>query len=327
MSFINRCKEIAKRKKPVVVFADSLDERVIKAARIIGNEKIGVPILLGAPFSLRDYAEDHNLSTKGLKIMSPLHDPNFFKNVKLFQKKREKKGLSLPEAEGKLRNPLYYSAMMVETGVADLCIAGNVSSTADVIRAGIQVIGTAPGTKTVSSFFIMQSPDEQKLYAFGDCSIVPRPTSEQLADIAINTAKNFTRITGEEAVVALLSFSTDGSAKHEMVDKVANAIRIIKERKPDLNLIESEVQFDAAIIPEIAQQKMKGKNGNAGKANVLIFPSLNSGNIGYKIAERLGGFKAMGPFGQGLAKPVQDLSRGCSVEDIVNTYIAVTALI
>lgn len=327
MNLLKNCEERARQKKPVVVFADAYDQRVIEAALIIKKEQIGFPVLIGAPFSLRDFAAENNLSTKGLKITAPTHDPAFEKNVKSFQQKREKKGLTLPEANKQLRDPLYYSAMMVHTGLADLCIAGNLSSTADVIRSGIQVIGTAPGTKTVSSFYIMQSADKKQVFAFGDCSIVPRPTAEQLADIAISTSGNFTRITGEEARVALLSFSTNGSAEHEMVKKVQQAISLLKEKEPALNLVESEIQFDAAIIPEIAEKKSPESKGKAGKANVLIFPSLNAGNIGYKIAERIAGYTALGPFGQGLAKPVQDLSRGASTEDIVNTYMAVTALI
>jgi phosphotransacetylase len=256
-----------------------------------------------------------------------MQDRAFEKNVKMYQSQRAVKGLTLADADKQLRNPMYYSAMMVKTGLADLCIAGNISSTADVIRAGIRVIGTAPGTQTVSSFYIMQSPDQRRIFAFADCSIVPNPTSAQLADIAIDTAGNFTKITGEEARVALLSFSTNGSAEHELVNKIQQAVSQLKERAPALNLVESEIQFDAAIVPEIGKRKFPESKGRAGNANVLIFPSLNAGNIGYKIAERIAGYSALGPFGQGLAKPVQDLSRGSSVKDIVNTYIAVTALI
>lgn len=327
MNFLKKCEQQAKQKNPVVVFADVFDSRVIEAANIIKKKQIGIPILLAAPFSLRDYATEKNLSTRGLKIMAPTHDPAFQKNVQMFHQQRASKGLTLSGANKHLRNPLYYSVMMVKTRIADLSIAGNLSSTTDVLRAGIQVMGTAPGTKTVSSFYIMQSPDEKQVFAFGDCSIVPNPTSEQLAEIAINTARNFTKITGEEARVALLSFSTNGSAKHNMVDKIKKAISLLKEIDPMLNLVESEIQLDAAIVPEVAHTKFPDSNGKAGNANVLIFPSLNAGNIGYKIAERVAGYTAMGPFGQGFAKPVQDLSRGCSVQDIVNTYLAVTALI
>ncbi|MEJ2545524.1 MAG: phosphate acetyltransferase [Calditrichaceae bacterium] len=327
MNFLNRCEEIAKRLKPTVVFADAFDPRIIEAAQFIKNKQLGFPILLGAPVSLRSFAEDCKLTTRGLKIMSPMHDPDFVKNVKMLVKQRESKGLTKSEADKLLRNPLYYSAVMVKKGIADLCISGNISSTADVLRSAIQVIGTAEGTKTVSSFYIMQSPDERKIFAFGDCSVVPRPTAEQLSDIAINTAHNFTQITGEEACVAMLSFSTNGSANHEMVDTIKRAIIMLKEKAPTLNLVESEIQFDAAIVPEIGNQKFPGSKGKAGHANVLIFPSLNAGNIGYKIAERIAGYTALGPFGQGLKKPVQDLSRGCTMNDIVKTYTAVTALI
>jgi len=326
MNFLKKCEEHARQKKPVVVFADAYDSRVMEAAQIIKERQIGLPVLLGAPFSLRDFATENNCKTRGLKIIAPLHDPIFEKNLKIFQKEQKGKGLTFQDVRKQLQSPLFYGAMMVKTGLADLCIAGNISSTADVIRAGIKVIGTASGTKTVSSFYIMQSPDRKRVFAFGDCSIVPDPSSEQLADIAINCAANFSRITGEEARIALLSFSTNGSANHPKVEKVQKAVSLVKEKQPTLNLVEGEIQLDAAIVPEIAVKKFR-KSEIAGKVNVLIFPSLNAGNIGYKIAERIAGYSAIGPFCQGLDKPFQDLSRGCSVQDIVNTYTALTALI
>lgn len=327
MSFLELCEVRAKQLKPIVVFADAFDSRVLEAAQIIKRKQIGIPILLGAPISLRNFAEECKISTKGLRITSPTHDPDFNRHVKILFQQKKDKGLTKSEAEKLLRNPLYYSTLMVKNGSADLCIAGNISSTTDVLRAGLQIIGTAENTNTVSSFYIMQSPDEGHIYAFGDCSVIPRPTAEQLMDIAIRTACNFTRITGQEARVAMLSFSTNGSAKHEMADKIKQAVIMLKERKPSFNLVESEIQFDAAIIPEIGKRKFPESEGKAGKANVLIFPSLNAGNIGYKIAERMGGYTALGPFIQGLNRPIQDLSRGCTVQDIVKTFTAVTALI
>jgi phosphate acetyltransferase len=205
--------------------------------------------------------------------------------------------------------------MMVKEGMADGSVAGSSASTADVMRAGIQCVGMPDGISIASSFFLMIFPE--KVYSFADCAVVPDPDVNQLADIAISTADNHRNLTGEEPLVAMLSFSTKGSAQHESVDKVIDAVKVIRDKRPDLE-VDGELQFDAAIIDSIGKKKAPGSTV-AGNANVLVFPDLNSGNIGYKIAQQLGGAEAVGPMVQGLNKPFFDLSRGCSVDDIVNT--------
>ena len=205
--------------------------------------------------------------------------------------------------------------MMVREGMADGSVSGSTASTADVLRAGIQCVGMPEGISTVSSFFLMVFPE--KTYTFADCAVVPNPTAEQLADIAISSAENHAKLTGDKSYIAMLSFSTKGSAEHELVDKVLEALKIAKSNRPDL-IIDGELQFDAAIVDSVGRRKAPGSEV-AGRANVLIFPDLNSGNIGYKIAQRLGKCEAIGPIIQGLKKPYFDLSRGCSAEDIVNT--------
>ncbi len=228
---------------------------------------------------------------------------------------RKSKGVDFEKAKETMKNNLFFGAMMVREGMADGFVGGSASPTADVLRAGIHCVGMPEGISIVSSFFLMVLPE--KVYAFADCAVVPNPNEEQLADIAISTADNFSKLVGEEPLVAMLSFSTKGSAEHEMVDKVRKATEIVKQKRPDLK-VDGELQFDAAIVEKVGKSKAPGSE-IAGRANVLIFPDLNAGNIGYKIAQRLGGAEAIGPIVQGLRKPIFDLSRGCSVDDIVNT--------
>jgi len=214
-----------------------------------------------------------------------------------------------------MKRDLFFGAMMVREGMVNASVAGSTASTADVLRAGIQCVGMAEGISIVSSFFLMIFPD--KNYSFADCAVVPNPDAAQLADIAISTADNHQKLTGEEPFIAMLSFSTKGSAEHELIDKVRTATETIKQKRPDLN-VDGELQFDAAVIESIGKKKAPGSKV-AGKANVLIFPDLQAGNIAYKIAQRWGKAEAVGPMVQGLRKPYFDLSRGASVDDIVNT--------
>jgi phosphate acetyltransferase len=228
---------------------------------------------------------------------------------------RKHKGITIEQAREIVVKDLFFGAMMVREGMADGSIAGSTASTGDVMRAGIQCVGMPEGISIVSSFFLMLFPD--KVFSFADCAVVPNPDSNQLADIAISTADNHRKLTDKEPFVAMLSFSTKGSAQHELIDKVIEATKVVKEKRPDLNA-DGEFQFDTAVIESIGKKKAPGSTV-AGKANVMVFPDLNAGNIAYKIAQRLGGAEAIGPLVQGLNKPCFDLSRGCSVDDIVNT--------
>ncbi len=228
---------------------------------------------------------------------------------------RKTKGLTYENAKSLVESVMYYGAMMVRRGEAEGLVGGAVHTTADVLRSAIFCVGTAPGIQTVSSIFLMILPDN-RVVTYGDCAVMPYPDPRQLADIAIASSESHRALTGEEPIVAMLSFSTKGSAKHDAVDKVTEALNIVKEKRPDLK-IDGELQFDAAFVSSVGQRKAPGSSV-AGKANVFIFPNLDAGNISYKITERIGHAKALGPIIQGLAKPINDLSRGCSAEDIAN---------
>jgi len=327
MSVMSRIWEKAKNKKKKVVLPEGTEPRMILATKKILSEGLAGVTLLGDENQIRKLAQENGLDLSKVEVINPAKSDKLDEYAEEYFKLREKKGMTKDKAKVWMQNPLFFGAMMTRFGKVDASVAGSINTTGDVLRAGIHIIGLAPGIKTVSSSFIMVIPEflgtKDKVFIFGDCAVLPNPDVEQLASIAISSARTMKELIGEEPKVAMLSFSTKGSAQHEMVDKVVEATRLVKQQVPDLQ-IDGELQLDAAIIPDVA--KKKSPNGPvAGKANVLIFPDLNAGNIGYKLTQRLAQAEAIGPIIQGLAKPANDLSRGCSVDDIVNVVaIAMT---
>ena len=320
MSFLGQVRKKALQAHRRIVLPETNDERVIRAASQILKEGLAQVILVGNQEAIMHSAKAYEVSLSGVKIVDPYNFERLNDYVNKLVELRSKKGMTPEEAKKLLQtDPNFFGAMLVKMGDADGMVSGSASPTANVLRAAIQVIGTQPGVKTVSSVFIMELSQFKDLFGsilvFGDCSVIPVPTSEQLADIATSAAETAVKIAGINPRVALMTFSTKGSAKHECVDRVIEAGRILRERKVKFRF-DDELQADAALVKSVGEIKAP-LSDVSGNANVLIFPSLSAGNIGYKLVQRLAGANAYGPIIQGLNAPVNDLSRGCSVEDIV----------
>lgn len=327
MSMIERVREKARADRKTIVFPEGCEERTVQAAAELVAEKLTDPILIGDPDEIKKEADRLGADLTGIRIENPTGSEKFADYVHALYELRKAKGITLQAAEGLVLDPMYYGIMMVKMGDADGLVSGAVHTTGDMLRPALQIIKTKPDMKIVSSSFLMDCPDkrlgEDGLLVYADCVVVPSPSEEELAYIAVAAADTARTLCGiEEPRVAMLSFSTKGSAKHESVSKVQRAVEIAHKIAPDL-LLDGEMQFDAALVPEIGAGKAKG-SPVAGRANVLIFPDLQAGNIGYKITQRIGGAECFAVL-QGLQKPCNDLSRGCSVSDIVNTA-AMTAV-
>lgn len=325
MELLDKIIENARKSNKRIVLPEGAEPRTIQAASIILREKIARLILLGNREKVLGQARELSADISGAEIVDPETDDRREHYAKLMVEIRKSKGMTHEEALRLLNDPLYFGTMMIKAGDADGELAGAINATGDVLRPAFQYIKTLPGVSVVSGAFLMfvnPAFGHHGILVFADCAVLPDPDARQLAEIAVTTARTARAIVGLEPRVAMLSFSTKGSAKHEMVDKVVEATRLAQEMAPDLK-IEGELQVDAALVEEVGRMKAPGSDV-AGKANVLVFPTLESGNIGYKLVQRLAGAEAIGPVLQGMAAPINDLSRGCSVTDIVN-MVAITA--
>ena len=327
MDLINQIIARAKADRQRIVLPEGTEERTLKAADRVIADAVADVILIGNRAEIMALAEKNGLSNIGKAvIVDPKDHEKKEEYANLLFELRKKKGMTVEKDEKTVEDPLFLACLMIKSGDADGEVAGAMNTTGNVLRAAFQIVKTAPGVSVVSGAFLMFVPNkeygENGIMVFADCAVLPNPNAEELAQIAVSTGHTTRTIAGFEPRIAMLSFSTKGSAKHEMVDKVVEATRIAKEMDPSLQ-IEGELQADAAIVPSVGESKAPGSS-IAGHANVLVFPSLETGNISYKLVQRLGGAEAIGPILQGIAAPVNDLSRGCSVDDIYK-MIAITA--
>ena len=327
MNFIDTIKERAKTDIKTIVLPETEDVRVLRAAEMVIKEGFANIILVGNEETTKKLANENNINIEGITIVNPVTSDKYEEYSNKFFELRQKKGVSIEKARETMLNNVYFGMMMVKCGDADGLVSGAAHSTADTLRPALQILKTAEGTKLVSAFFLMVVPNceygENGTFIFSDAGLNANPTSEELSEIAISSAKSFEQLVQKESKVAMLSYSTYGSAKSELVDKVVEATELVKQKAPLLQ-VDGELQLDAAIVKEIGEKKAPSSKV-AGYANTLIFPDLNAGNIGYKLVQRLAKAEAYGPLCQGIAKPVNDLSRGCSSEDIVGV-VAITAV-
>jgi phosphate acetyltransferase len=326
MSIINRFKDAARRQPRTIVLPEATDARVLQAARYLVSDEVASVILLGEPAAVAEAAAAASVNLDNISVLNPADHGAAARLAGMLAARNPK--ISADDAARMIADPLLFAGMMVAEGMADAMIAGAVNETGKVISAGLKTVGLAPGISRLSSYFLMAVPNFMnqgpREFIFADCAVNISPDPEQLADIAIASAASAARLLSEEPRIAMLSFSTKGSARAEEVDKVTAALELVRTRAPQL-IIDGELQADASFVPAVADRKVKSGAGVAGAANVLIFPDLNSGNIGYKLVQYMGNADAIGPFFQGFDKPVCDLSRGCSVEDIIGAAIIMLA--
>lgn len=329
MQFIKNIKERAKQDLKTIILPEATDIRTLQATEQVIKEGYARIILIGNEKEILEKAEKNNINIKDATIIDPNNSEKYNEYVDLLYELRKNKGMTIEKAQELVKDPVYYGMLMLKDAesIADGLVSGAIHSTSDTLRPALQILKTAPDTKLVSAFFVMEVPNceygENGVFIFGDSGLNENPNEDQLSEIAISSSKSFKTLIEKEPKVAMLSYSTYGSAKSEFTEKVINATKLAKEKEPNL-ILDGELQLDAALIPEIAKMKAPGSPLN-GEANVLIFPNLDAGNIGYKLVQRLAKAEAYGPLCQGIAKPVNDLSRGCSSTDIAGV-VAITAV-